>query len=216
MIRTMCAYCGDRIATDKEHVFPRCLYPESRTHSRVQRLTIPSCRICNSDWSDDEVHFRNMLMLAGEQPNASRQELWDTTVQRSFRQPDAYRRLRHLTDAMRPVVIDGKLRHKVYPGKDPRVVRIVKKVVRGLSHYHDILSAVPESRVWVNVMIYKMPEKFLDEMTYAHREQDIVEYRYSILDYDGIQSAWLITFFEMVTFIGMVSAAKDGFLEEGG
>ena len=117
---------------------------------------------------------------------------------------------------MRPIEIDGKSRHKVYPGEDPRVVRIVKKVVRGLSHYHNILSAVPESRVRVDIMKYRTPDDFLSEMSYAHREQDIVEYRYMIFDDGEILSTWLITFFERITFIGWVSAMEDGFLEEGG
>src|SRR3990172_3746850 len=61
-----CAYCGKiTTKTDKEHVFPKCLYPKRK--SKVQRLTIPSCRDCNSNWSEDEAHFRNVLVLAGEQ-----------------------------------------------------------------------------------------------------------------------------------------------------
>jgi hypothetical protein len=75
----MCAYCGYRVATDREHVFPKSLYPESKASSRVQRLTIPSCNECNNGWSDDEAHFRNVLALAGE-PNDSRRELWETKI----------------------------------------------------------------------------------------------------------------------------------------
>ena len=64
----ICSYCGERLATDREHVFPSNLYPASKSCSQVQRLTIPSCKECNNGWSDDEVHFRNVLALAGE-PN---------------------------------------------------------------------------------------------------------------------------------------------------
>ncbi len=211
----MCAYCEKRIATDKEHVFPRSLYPKSKANSRVQRLTIPSCRSCNSGWSDDEVHFRNVVGVAGE-PNAIRRELWETTVQRSFQQPDGLRRLRDLVDTLHAVEVDGQARHKVYPGDDERVLRVVKKVVRGLSHHHNILSPVPESRVWVDVMKYRMPDEFLSKMNYAHREQDIAEYRYAIYDDVEILSAWLITFFERVTFIGVVSSAEGGLFDESG
>ncbi|MEK6675633.1 MAG: hypothetical protein AABZ47_08270 [Planctomycetota bacterium] len=96
------------------------------------------------------------------------------------------------------------------------MVRVVKKVVRGLSHHHNILSGVPESRVWVDVMKYRMPDEFLVQMEYAHRERDIAEYRYSIIEEVGIQSAWLMTFFERVTFIGIVSSAEGGVFEEAG
>ena len=43
---------------------------------------------------------------------------------------------------------------------------------------------------------------------------DIAEYRYAIYNDDRIQSAWLITFYESITFIGLVSSAEDGFFEE--
>src|SRR5574341_831685 len=153
----MCSYCGDRIATDKEHVFPKNLYPESKATSRVQRLTIASCNVCNNGWSEDEAHFRNILALAGE-PNDSRRELWETTIHRSFWKTDGPRRIQDLVNSMRPAEVDGQPRHKVYPGEDRRVVRVVKKVVRRLGHHHGIMSAVPESRVGVDVMKYRIPD----------------------------------------------------------
>ena len=211
---TMCSYCGKCIATDKEHVFPRNLYPASKAQSRVQRLTIPSCNGCNKGWSDDEAHFRNILALAGE-PNEARRELWKTTIRRSFGKSDGTRRLKNLRETLHPVEIDGKARHKVYPGQDDRVIRIVKKVVRGLCHYHRVMSAVSERRVWVDVLKYQVPEEFLSEMAYEHREQDIAEYRYRVLRESGIHSAWLITFFQRITFVAMVSLSEDGSFLEG-
>ena len=211
MNRKLCAYCGEREATDKEH-FPRSLYPASKARSRVQRLTIPSCNVCNNGWADDEAHFRNILALAGE-PNDSRRELWETTVQRSFQQVDGPRRIQDIVKNWRPVEVDDKPKHMVYPGEDVRVIRVVKKVVRGLSHYHKVLSAVPESRVWADVMKYRMPDEFFAQMTYVHREPDVAEYRYAVIKEDGIQSAWLMTFFKRITFIGIV-ASSDGSLYE--
>lgn len=208
-IPTMCSYCGERIATDNEHVFPRNLYPTSKVKSRVQRLTIPSCNDCNKGWSDDETHFRNVLALAGE-PNEARRELWETTIRRSFEKIDGARRLRDLIECMRPVEINGEIRHKVYPAQDDRVVRIVKKIIRGLCHHHRVMSAVSEGRVWIDILKYPIPDDFLSQMTYDHREQDIAEYQYQVLCESGIHSAWLITFFQRVTFIGMVSLSEDG------
>jgi hypothetical protein len=209
----LCSYCGIRPATDKEHVFPRNLYPESKTTSRVQRLTIPACNVCNCSWSDDEVHFRNILALAGE-PNKPRRELWDGPIHRGlFEQPDGIRRVRDLVDTWRTVEADGKRRHKVYPGEDPRVIRVVKKIVRGLSHHHGIETAVPESRVWVDVLKYHIPEEFVSEMICQHREADIAEYRYAVVDDCGIKSAWLMTFFEKVLFLGVVVLSEEVFLE---
>ena len=91
------------------------------------------------------------------------------------------------------------------------------KVVRGLCHHHQVMSAVPESQVWVDVMKYRIPEEFLMEMTYVTpREQNIAEYRYSVLEDHGIHSAWLITFFEKVTFIGLILSSDNSLIEKAG
>jgi hypothetical protein len=205
----LCSYCGERLATDSEHVFPRNLYPMSKSGSRVQRLTIPSCNECNKGWSDDEVHFRNVLALAGH-PNEARLELWETSIRRSFKEKDGIRRVRDLVEIMHTVEIAGNERNMVYPGQDDRVLRIVKKIIRGLCHYHGVMSAVSEKRVWADILKYQIQEEFLSEMAYEHREQDIAEYRYQILREYGIDSAWLITFFQRIAFVGMVSMSEDG------
>jgi hypothetical protein len=205
----ICSYCGARPATDKEHVFPRNLYPDSKATSRVQRLTIPACSECNGSWSDDEVHFRNTLALPGD-PNASRKELLDGPIRRSlFGQPDGVRRIRDLGERLRAVEVDGKQGYKIYPGEDARVVRVMKKIVRGLSHHHQIESAVPESRVWADVQRYPIQEDFLSEMIYRQREADIAQYRYAVVGEYDIQSAWLVTFFEKLTFLGIVFVTAD-------
>jgi len=211
----LCSYCGKRLSTDNEHVFPRNLYPASKSSSRVQRLTIPSCNECNNGWSDDEVHFRNVLALAGK-PNEARSELWDTSIRRSFNEKDGIRRMKDLIEILHPVEFKGNERHMIYPGQDYRVLRIVKKIVRGLCHYHGVMSAVSEKRVWADVLKYTILEEFLSQMGYEHREQDIAEYRYQAIREYGIDSAWLITFFQCVTFVGIVTCAEDGSLPEIG
>jgi hypothetical protein len=75
------------------------------------------------------------------------QELWGTTVTRSLDQPDGTRRARELFEHLEPVMVEGQNRHMIYPGRDERVMRIVKKIVRGLSHYHEIESALSEGRI---------------------------------------------------------------------
>jgi len=70
----ICVYCGDEIKKgEREHVFPRCLYPDSKSTSKTQRITVLSCTKCNNGFADDEAHFRNVLTLAGE-PNFALKE----------------------------------------------------------------------------------------------------------------------------------------------
>lgn len=211
MKETPCAYCGKSPAKrDKEHVFPKCLYPPSKGKSKVQRLTIPACRDCNKGWANDEAHFRNMLVLAGK-PNTTRRELWETTTLRSFDKADGLARIQDLIARMKPVKVGDSEGHMIFPAEDERVMRVVRKIIRGLCYYHKVRSPVSDQRIWANVLKYVVPQGFLDQMSYHHREQDIVEYRYQVLNEEGVNSVWLITFFERVTFIGVVSMSESGF-----
>ena len=214
MRETTCAYCGALAAAGtREHVIPRCLYPRSKSASRVQRLTVVACAQCNNGWADDEAHFRNVLLLAGE-PNEVVREIWKTSAARSFVEPDGKRRLRDLIDQMKPIQISDAERHMIYPGEDARVMRVVRKVIRGLCFHHRLPSPVADSQVWADVLKYVVPQEFLDEMPIHHREKDIVEYRYLPLTYEDMDSLWLLTFFERRTFIGVVS--KPGVSSAGG
>ena len=201
----LCAYCG-KPASDWEHVFPKCLYPTSKSKSKIQRLTIPACNECNNGWSDDEAHFRNAMVLAGE-PGGIANELWEA-VQRSFKKSDGRRRVKDIIPQLKPV--EGN-KYKIYPGRDERVIRVVKKVIRGLSHNYKIMTAVPESLVWVDILNYQIQKNFLDGMAHDHKEEDIAKYDYQVLnDYkNDIYSAWIITFLGRVSFIGIVSFSES-------
>ncbi len=183
MKETPCAYCGKLVADpEKEHVFPKCLYPQSKDKSKVQRLTIPACRSCNSGWADDEAHFRNILVLAGESPNATRRELWNTTILSSFNELDGLRRRQDIIKKMKPVEVANSERYMIFPGEDDRVMRVVRKIIRGLCSYHKVMSPVSDKQVWADILKYVVPQELLNQLTSYHREQDIVEYRYQVMN----------------------------------
>ena len=143
-----CAYCGrEDVKVDREHVIPRCLYPASKAGSKVQRITVPSCHSCNHGWSDDEAHFRNVLMMAGE-ANDAVTDLWSGKTRRALRDVDGYRRASDLLSIMEEAQVRGVVRHKIFPARDPRVLRVVRKIVRGLVYHHGLGAAVPDTAVW--------------------------------------------------------------------
>jgi hypothetical protein len=150
-----------------------------------------------------------MLLLAGKK-NSVVTELWETT-RHSFDKIDGRRRLNDLFIQLKPVeTLEGN-RYIVYPGKDQRVMRIVRKVVRGLCYHHHVKWPVSDQQVWSDVMKFVIPQQCLDEMKQSQIERDIIEYRYQVLNESGIHSAWLLTFFERCTFIALVSVSEEGF-----
>ena len=177
--------------------------------TKIQLLTVLACSNCNNGWSDDEAHFRNVITMAGDPPNAPRQELWETKISPSFGKNDGQKRINDITAKMEPINMSGIVRYMIYPAEDERVIRIIRKIIRGLCHYHNIASPVSDKYVWADILRYTVPPGLIQKMNYYHREQDIVEYRYEISNERDMNSAWLITFFQKVTFMGVVFTSEN-------
>ena len=77
-------------------------------------MTVPSCRDCNKGWAADEAHFRNVLVLAGEAPNAARQELWNGTILRSFKELDGLRRRQDIIERLETVKVAKGERYMIF------------------------------------------------------------------------------------------------------
>ena len=195
----------------RDHVFEAGLYPPSKVTSTIQRLTIPACDQCNQGYSDDEAYFRDILTLAGDPPNAARQEIWPIIL-RSWNREDGERRLLDVAAAMEPVQTPEGQRYKVYPSRDERVLRVVRKIVRGLCHFHKIDTAVADGRVKVERLSYRPPPEILSRMKYDHREVDIAEYWYIVWGDDEttpVLATILLSFYERTPFIAWVAEKAD-------
>lgn len=201
-----CAYCPNE-ATTFDHVVPKQLYARSR-RTGSQLITVPCCQSCNTSWQDDEVHFRNVLAVAGDTTPAVR-ELWEGKILRSFAQPDGLRRRKDILEQVVPAPEIG--RPMIFPAKDPRVLRVVRKVVRGLCHHHGLGSPVPDDHVWADIQRYVIPDYLEHELTSAHAVSDVLKYRFARTDYQPeIHSGWELTFFEKRTFFVIVfNSAAD-------
>ena len=150
-INKRCAYCGASNPETMDHVISDLLYPASKANSKVQRLTVPACKPCNRSWADDEPHFRSVLTLAGD-PNATVRELWSGKVMRGFSKLDGRRRVLDVWEQMRAVQTSSGQRHQIFPANDPRVLRILRKTIRGLHYHHGLSSPVPDEMVWVDLL----------------------------------------------------------------
>jgi hypothetical protein len=142
-------------------------------------------------------------LISGE-PNPAVRELWEGKTRRSFGYVDGARRRRDLILQIVPIHTEQGERHLVYLARDPRVMRVVRKVIRGLCYNHGLLSPVLDEQVWADVQRFEVPPAFLDDMTYSHAEQDILHYRFGVIDDPDIHSSWLLTFFERTFFLGIV------------
>jgi hypothetical protein len=146
-----------------------------------------------------------MLVLAGEPLTQERRDLWESTIRRSFEKEDAKRRLEELFNQMKQIETDEGPRHAVYLAEDKQVMRIVKKIVRGIAYVHGDKTAVPEELVWADILRFRIPEDIVNNMHYHQRDPNRVEYRYFELNSEDIRSVWLLTFFRRLSFVGIVT-----------
>ncbi|MDE2134592.1 MAG: hypothetical protein KGM97_09385 [Alphaproteobacteria bacterium] len=207
--RRYCAYCGSLDVLTSDHVVPKALYPESKRATRFCPIVVDACGPCNNSWSDDEAHFRNVLLVAGEPPPVVH-ELWEGKARRGFHQVDGRKRARDLFAQFVAVQTSEGERYMIYPARDARVTRIVRKIIRGLCHHHHLLSPVHDEQFWADVQKFAVPDKFLAEMISADADPDILTYQYAVLDDDThLHSCWLLKFFGRTPFFGVVYRSID-------
>jgi hypothetical protein len=201
-----CAYCGRNEGTcHRGHTIPDCMYPDG---SQITKITVPECHVCKEYWQDDDAHFRAVVLLCGE-PNDQVNAKWPTVV-RSFRDR---RCAKDLQDMMVSVEVSGVQRHKLYPMQDDRVVRVLKRIVRGLCYKHGLGSRITEEQVFVDVLRYAIPPAFQTEFKRESLDDAFCWYEYSDRrgkDDGEFHSVWVIEFYGRTRFFCLVSASASG------
>ena len=204
-----CAYCGaEGRKLTRDHVFPRGLFPPATTALNIQRLTVGACELCNNSFSDDEAHFRSVVTVAGPVTESAARVFREKVIP-SFDSQDGRRRLSDLMEITERVTVDGEVRLKIYPARDERVLRIVRKCVIGLTHEHGLGSALPDIRVWADVLRYALPTDMEADLEFRGSEPDVVEYAFLEKPFEEIDALWLIRFFRRASFIASVSSADS-------
>lgn len=199
-----CAYCGAfGVKLTRDHVFPRGLFPDPPV-TGVQRLTVPACHECNNSYADDEAHFRNVIAVAGE-ASSPVTSLWEKKISRSLNERDGRRRAWELMNISERVDIEGKQHLRIFPARDQRVLRVIRKCIRGLSFLEDPHRVPNESRIWVDILRYSLPDGFEADLNMRGAERHIVEYGVLRDPVDGLESVWLFRFFSRTPFIASVS-----------
>lgn len=207
-----CVYCGspfDKVNSvrSRDHVPPDGLFPMNGRTPNIQLLTVPSCERCNNARSMEEVRFRNLLLLAGDPPNAARTDQFDTFL-RSFDQVDGRAQWEFVMSNLRAVEVDGRPRHMIYPAESAEILSVVRKIVRGLCYHHNVSWPVSDSDVRADVLRYRIPERFEDYLNHDagwfHVGREVLEYRFGILTHEPSRSWWMLTFYESCTFVAWV------------
>jgi len=128
--------------TSKEHVPPKCLFPEKKDlpdgfDFRTNLIKVPSCDKHNSQKSMDDEYFL-FLLLSATQGNEDKQNHFDTKLVRAIeRKPHVYE---FFLKDMKEVTIptgDGKYEQAaVFRVDAPRLENIVRHMSSGIFFHH--------------------------------------------------------------------------------
>lgn len=215
-----CGYCGEVTGNNHgEHVLPDSFYP-STTPGVVQRRKIPACFACNAEFQKDETHFRTIVSIAGPTFNSSRLEKWNESLTSMKRPVHGFAEGVSLLECLVPSGVNpvsGKPGVKVFPHRDQRVCKIVRKVVRGLMHYRDNTVILPDDHLLVDDGVevpaeYRdlLEEDFFVPEAFESRVFDFRQSERLMRETNGaINCIWLVKFFDVPFMVTVLNCSVN-------
>ena len=113
---------------------------------------------------------------------------------------------------MVPIETSAGPQYAVYPDRDERVMTVVRRIIRGLCHCHDLGTAIADCRVFARVMRYEVPPAFWERFEARSLGDHFCRYWFYDLQAEDPDhhSCWVIEFFGRTRFFGIVSANEAG------
>ena len=156
MAAQICALCGIRPATTREHVPAQQLWDPPRPNDLI---TVPACGPCNNGTQQDDDYFRATLALVAERTPSEALESIRPTVRRSFARPQAAGLAAHFADHLKFAPLGGGLIHQPVINPDSRRLNnVVEKHAVGL--YYEVAGR-PLSTAYGTIVL---PWRWLDRI----------------------------------------------------
>jgi len=206
-----------------DHVPPKCLFAPV---SRVNLITVPACRTCNSSYKLDDEYFRLVLSIRADLPKSrAAQYIRDSTL-RSLRKPEAQKLRRSIVSSTRQFALRdaygfqfgqvGRLRVNY-----SRLKNTAERIVKGF-YYHFYSSPLPKAYEVDIVLIDLLdhtdflqgPEisQLLSHLAikgYQLSRGEICSIRACASDDDAYSTFWFVHLFGTFGFFAF-TAPKDG------
>ena len=192
----ICAICGTRPATTRDHIPPKGIFPKPRPDDLI---TVPACATCNNSTSSLDETFKVFVGIAtGHGPDGEKMFREQTS-----RTLNHNRRLkRNIASTMQDVLV--KTPQGIVLGKRPAVLldskshdSIVEKTIRGLHFHHCGTILADQADISVNwhyhltEEMYSMSAKWLT----GNIGDGKLIYKYIITPEEPIASVWIFQFF---------------------
>lgn len=192
-----CVLCGRRVATTKDHIPPKGIFPKPRPDDLI---TVPACLKCNNDASHDDEIFRVYLNSHVGMDKQRTKALWD---QHTIRTIKHNRKLRKkLFGQVRPAYVKsygGIIYGKKMVGFWDSAAHdsIIERTVRGLYYFH--FDVILHAKSVIRVNWHRRLTNVMDMMTGDWNAHSIAngdfQYRYIRSEESPDESIWLFQFY---------------------
>lgn len=81
----ICYICGLEKATTKDHIPPKCIFPDSLKQQNIKRITVSACEKCNHEMGKIDEVIRDYLSLCIF--TSHREEVWEKTRRKLTKSP---------------------------------------------------------------------------------------------------------------------------------
>lgn len=185
------------------------MYPEHGFES-VQRITVPECIACKAIWQDAEDDFRSFMVFAAPSSNEYSKDQWNGPISRAHqRDEDGLQRMESILQCLHPSMSSAEREVRFFPHLNDKIYLVVRKMVRGLCHHHGFATAMPDKAVIAGLFPNSPPEGA--EPVSFDFMPGVFRYSYFYLHQQPrrLHMHWLLTFYEQISFLGIVSTTRN-------
>jgi hypothetical protein len=100
-----CIYCGEREAKERDHVPPKCFFPEPLPNDLI---TVPSCSVCNREFGKIDEFVRDVLVSLDTTENRPELASVRAKLHRSMLREESAKLLMKIYTTIRPVDVITK------------------------------------------------------------------------------------------------------------
>lgn len=105
MSKKNCIYCGEREATERDHVPPKCFFPEPLPNDLI---TVPSCGVCNREYGKIDEFIRDILISLDTTENKLELASVRAKMHRSMLRKESAKLLMKIYSTIKPVDVITK------------------------------------------------------------------------------------------------------------
>ena len=204
----LCAYCGNNLATTRDHVIPKCLFVQPLP---MNMITVPCCEPCNNDLSKHEDYIRDMLTVdIRTYQNPTAQAVFNGSVLRSagYGSSDIARSATFNSSPARLFTESGIYVEDgvAIPLDVSRYTLVFEMMIRGLYYYHFHQTLPEKYKVKVNQMSIGSVKNLvasLPSCSGPYNLGDVFSYLYVYAEEDQAWSSWYLAFYNSIIVTGL-------------